>query len=670
MARFESSGDALLIRVGPEILRLEAWGDDSLRVRARMMGPILDWDWALLPKPEVAQAVSVCIREDQMQASITNGWITAEVFYDSWFRNVQIVYRNGEGRELLREAGYQGGWKLRCRHWKTLSGGCSALKVTFESDPEEKLFGMGEYQTEELNRKNCMLSLSQHNTQASVPFVISSAGYGFFWHNPAVGRAVFARNFMEWSAEVTQQMDYWITAGNTPRVLEHAFARVVGTAPMMPEFGLGFWQSRLRYWNQEQLLETAREYRRRGLPLDVIACDFFHWRHMGDFRFEEEFFPDPAAMVRELKDMGTELMVSVWPQISLRSENYVEMRDEGLLVRTVRGNPVTMQFPEDSVFLDATNPRTRAYVWEKCRKHYYDLGVRVFWLDEAEPEYGVYDFDLYQYAEGTAEEVSNIYPQRFARAFYEGQQAQGQKEIVNLIRCAWAGSQRYGALVWSGDISSTWESMRRQLCAGLSISLAGIPWWNSDIGGFEDGRPEDPAFRELLVRWFEWGTFCPVMRLHGDRLPDTPLKRQDGSSALFTGSPNEVWSFGEDAYAIMVKYLQLRESMRDYVRLLMQQAHETGDPVMRTMFYEFPEDDACWVLTDQYMFGPDMLVAPVLAPGITRRSVYLPAGAEWICMLDGRMYQGGQHVTAGCPIGTIPVFFRAGTHAELVGRNG
>ena len=261
MARFESSGDALLIRVGPEILRLEAWGDDSLRVRARMMGPILDWDWALLPKPEVAQAVSVCIREDQMQASITNGWITAEVFYDSWFRNVQIVYRNGEGREPLREAGYQGGWKLRCRHWKTLSGGCSALKVTFESDPEEKLFGMGEYQTEELNRKNCMLSLSQHNTQASVPFVISSAGYGFFWHNPAVGRAVFARNFMEWSAEVTQQMDYWITAGNTPRVLEHAFARVVGTAPMMPEFGLGFWQSRLRYWNQEQLLETAREYR-------------------------------------------------------------------------------------------------------------------------------------------------------------------------------------------------------------------------------------------------------------------------------------------------------------------------------------------------------------------------------------------------------------------------
>ncbi len=205
--------------------------------------------------------------------------------------------------------------------------------------------------------------------------------------------------------------------------------------------------------------------------------------------------------------MGIELMVSVWPQISLQSENYAEMRKTGLLVRALRGPSVTMQWPEDSTFYDATNPRARQYVWDKCKQNYYRHGIRTFWLDEAEPEYGVYDFDLYGYEAGVAEEVSNIYPQAYARGFYEGMEAEGQTNIVNLIRCAWAGSQRYGALVWSGDIDSSWEAFRKQMCAGLSISLAGIPWWTTDIGGFTGGDPTDPAFRGAA------GALVPVGRV-------------------------------------------------------------------------------------------------------------------------------------------------------------
>ena len=667
MEHFTQCGDALCWRGNGELLQIEPWGENSFRVRSRMMGDLLDWDYALLPEKPAAGAVSITISGEE--ASIQNGNIRATMDYDAWFHNVRLHFYDETGKLLLEEAHHGGGVKLFARRWKPILGGDYELAVTFAGNEGEKIFGMGQYQQEYLDFKHSIVELAHHNTQASIPFYLSNRGYGFFWHNPAVGRATFAKNYTEWTANSTKQMDYWITAGHTPAQIEEAYAKVVGTAPMMPEYGLGFWQCKLRYWNQEQLLEVAREHKRRGLPLDVIVCDFFHWPKMGDFRFEPEFFPDPKAMVKELKELGVELMVSVWPQISLKSENYEEMRQQGLLVRTERGTQVTMQWPEDSTFYDATNPRAQQYVWEKCRKNYYDYGIRIFWLDEAEPEYGVYDFDDYRYYQGPANQVSNLYPQQYAKGFYDGMEAQGQQNIVNLIRCAWAGSQRYGALVWSGDISSTWTDFRRQVCAGQNIGLAGIPWWTTDIGGFSDGHPEDEDFRELLVRWFEWGTFCPVMRLHGDREPHiNPAKRADGSKILFTGADNEVWSYGEKVYELLKPYLFFRETMREYIRSLMAEAHEKGTPVLRTMFYEFPADDTCWELTDQYFFGGDLLVAPVLEPKAVTRRVYLPQGARWTLLSDGTVYEGGQWVEVAAPLSFLPVFLRDGKHAEWIGK--
>jgi alpha-D-xyloside xylohydrolase len=201
------------------------------------------------------------------------------------------------------------------------------------------------------------------------------------------------------------------------------------------------------------------------------------------------------------------------------------------------------------------------------------------------------------------------------------------------------------------------------------MGMAGIPWWNSDIGGFHGGDPSDPEFRELLVRWFQWGAFCPVMRLHGDRRPtNIPVKRKDGSVSLFTGSPNEVWSYGEEVYEILKKYLALRELMRPYIRSLMKEAHEKGAPVIRPMFFEFPEDPRCWELKDQYMFGSDMLVAPVMEAKKTERTVYLPGGAEWVEVHSGLKYTGGTVITAAAPLELIPVFLKNGAHKELVGK--
>ena len=317
-----------------------------------------------------------------------------------------------------------------------------------------------------------------------------------------------------------------------------------------------------------------------------------------------------------------------------------------------------MEFLGSCTFADVTNPETREFFWQTAKRNYYDKGVKLFWLDEAEPEYTVYDFDNYRYWAGSNLQIGNTYPVMYAKAFFDGMRAEGKEEIVNLLRCAWAGSARYGALVWSGDIASSFQSFRNQLAAGLNMGMAGIPWWTTDIGGFHGGDPRDPAFRELFARWFAWGCFCPVMRLHGDREPhDRPPMSDHGGGMCVSGADNEVWSYGEEVYEICKKYMTLREALRPYVRAQMQRTHETGEPVMRPMFYDFPQDKTCWALETQYMFGPDYLVAPVMEAGVESREVYLPEG-KWQNIDTLEVLSGGCWIKASAPLDVIPVLKR------------
>ena len=651
MRYFEQDGTSLIWRNKGETLIISPWGENSLRVRSTLQGDVTDTRFALL-EPEACETEIVI---EDTKATIRCGKLTACADVDGWHHLAQLTFLNQRGEVLLRETHPGNALVLRSRKFEPHLGGDFALTATFEGRDGEHIYGMGQYQEEILDWKGCTLELAHRNSQASVPFYMSSLGYGFLWHNPSIGSVSFGVNRTTWHAESTKQLDYWITAGDSPAEISRAYGKATGFAPEMPEYGLGFWQCKLRYWNQEQLLEVAREYKRRGLKVDVIVCDFFHWPKMGDYRFDPEFFPDPAAMVKELNEMGIELMVSVWPQVALTSENYEEMLQQGLLVRAEYGEQIGMRFVEDCMFFDATNPRARKYVWEKCKKNYFDAGIRIFWLDEAEPEYGTYDFKNYRYHLGSNQQIGNLYPQAYARTFYEGMKEAGMDKPVNLLRCAWAGSQRYGALVWSGDIMCRWEDFRRQICAGLNMGCAGIPWWTTDIGGFHGGWTEHEDFRELLVRWFQWGCYCPVMRLHGDRQPHEIIRRKDGTQVLDSGSFNEVWSFGETAYPILVKYMNRREELRPYVRGLMEEAHQNLTPLMRAMFYEFPDDPNCVGLKDQYMFGSRYLVAPVMAPGLRSRSVYLPEGS-WKDVDTGSVYQGSQRVTVDAPLERIPVF--------------
>lgn len=651
---FEIKANTLQFSRNGETVVIYAQGQDALRVRATMNCAFDDRDWALEGAP-VGEAE---IRLEGDGAVITNGAISARVdrlgkirFYKSGVQILEEYYRCYE-----HDMPHTPSLRIVAREYKPIRGGDYECTLRFEAQ-KEKLYGMGQYQQDCLDLKGCTLELAQRNSQASVPFLLSSLGYGFLFNQPAVGRATFAKNVTEWHVESVRQLDYWITVG-TPKEILANYTALAGRAPEFPENALGLWQCKLRYRTQEEVLSVAREYHRRGIPLDVIVIDFFHWTRQGEWKFDPVYWPDPAAMVRELKSYGIRCMISVWPTVDKKSENFAEMRERGLLIRPERGSQC-FDFLGDSYLYDATNPAAQAYLWDKCRQNYFEDGIDMFWLDEAEPEYTAYDFDNYRYYLGTDLQVGNVYPVMHAKAFWDGQTAAGQKDICNLIRCVWAGSQKYGVVLWSGDIIGNFETLRDQFAAGLNVSLAGIPWWTTDIGGFFVDVTA-PGHKELLVRWFEWATFCPVLRLHGNKCPceSKPLDDRDwGGGFCHTGRDNELWSYGEDVYEILKRYVGVREQLKSYLKQVMREASENGSPVMRAMFYEFPDDPACWEADEQYMFGSSYLVAPVLYAGMTERDVYLPAG-KWKNMATGEVLAGGQKVTVAAPLEVIPVFER------------
>jgi len=661
MSVFLAENGRLVRRHGTETLWIEPWGA-GLRVRATHLPKMPDEDRALLNYSDINTGIAE-ITFDNYTASIQYGNITALINREGWvsFYNsseallIEEYYRNRD--DLSRYCVPLG---LYARELKPVIGRSDyTLTARFEAYEGEHIWGMGQYQDGMLDKKGAVLELAHRNSQASIPFYVSSRGFGFLWNNPSVGRVSFAENITEWRSECTDLLDYWIVPGDTPKEIIRKYADVTGKAPMMPEFGMGFWQCKLRYRSQEELMGVAREYKKRGLPLNVIVADFFHWTMQGDWKFDPVDWPDPDAMIRELKEMGVELMVSIWPTVDHRSENFGPMSEKGLLLGFDRGVNVNMSWMGDTVFYDATNPEAREYVWERVKESYFEKGIKIFWLDEAEPEF-VYDFDLYRYHLGPAQKVTLLYPNMYAKGFYDGMRSVGVENPLNLVRCGWAGVQRYGALIWSGDIYSNYRSFREQVAAGLSMAMSGIPWWTSDIGGFFGGEPHEPAFQELVVRWFQFGCFSPVFRLHGERFPMKPLDEEfrGGIRQFSSGQDNEVWSYGEDNYKIMRNYIILRERLRPYIRGLMREAHENGDPVIRPMIYEFPEDKKCAKLSDQYMFGPDLLVAPVFTAGAITREVYLPSGARWKCCNTGHEYDGGQVITAEAPLEVIPLFTR------------
>lgn len=661
MPTFQQAGPALEVRHRHEVLRIEPWGEDSVRVRAAQHVLRAPSSGALETQaPTLAQPM---VKIEHDRAVLVHGEVTVEVDFnvsDAYPQPLLTFRRTSSGQILLAESRVHF-WLPGARVFEGNGSGAYEIHQQFDAYPGEHIYGMGQRTHGRLNLKGLSLDLVQRNAEVNIPFILSNRGYGLLWNMPALGRVEFAENATRWTAGQAREIDYWFTAAGTPAQIMGRYADATGHAPELPQWASGFWQSKLRYLDQDELLGVAREHKRRGLPMSVIVCDYFHWSAMGDYRFDGSEWPDPRAMVEELRGMGIELMVSIWPTVSPLSENFAEYRDRGLLVAAEKGVEFHQTIMDKGMrtamplaFYDPTNPETRQYVWDLVKRNYVEHGIHVFWLDACEPELNpATPANLALFA-GPGAEVANIYPRDNARLFFEGIAAAGMDPTVLLCRSAWAGSQKYGAAVWSGDIPATWTSLQQQVRAGLNIGLSGIPWWTTDIGGFHGGNPSDPAYQELIVRWFQYGALCPLFRLHGDREPRTP------TSSSQTGGPNEVWSYGAQASEIISGLLFLRERLRPYIHEQMTRASKDGLPPMRPLFVDFPEDPRSWEIEDQFLFGPDILVAPILEAGATSRDVYLPPGRRWVDVRTDVEYAGGQTVSAPAPIESIPVYVAVG----------
>ena len=649
MISFSKESTALIARTWQTVW-IEPWGRNSFRVRCHQGCGKRDLPGALEPAPPPGSDAAVVMEGNR--ASIQNGVIRAEVDSNSF-----ITFKNSStGETLLQEL------QPRGRHFAGIAGDVCEIQARFKAWPDEKFYGLGQHRHGFLDQKGCVIPLRHRAMEISVPFMVSNRGYGFLWNNPAIGEVTLANNCTQWVARQARQIDYFVTAGSYKEIMAQ-YGAATGLPPEMPAWATGFWQSKLRYETQEELLQVAREYKKRGLPLDVIVIDYYHWTRMGDFQFDPAEWPDPSAMVKELDKMGVRVLVSVWPTINHKSKNAREMLNRSLIVKSRIGEPVHRssfdkpdRVREYMHFYDPTNPEARAYVWDKVKQGYYRHGIKMFWLDACEPQLAYDNHENMQFHEGPGAEVALLYPLRHQQTFFEGLRAEGETEIVNLCRAAWAGSQKFGALIWSGDVPSTFESLREQIPAGLNMAMSGIPWWNTDIGGFQHGDPDSPVFRELLVRWFQYAVFTPALRLHGVREPST---------SAFMGGPNELWSFGDEVYEILRDLLFMRERLKAYILEQMREASRSGLPPMRPLFVDFPDDNRCYDIADAFLFGQDILVAPVTEYQQRQRDVYLPRSATWTDPWSSKRYEGGQTVTVDAPLKVVPVFLKNDAEVPL-----
>lgn len=434
-------------------------------------------------------------------------------------------------------------------------------------------------------------------------------------------------------SEVADAIDYVFFYGPDPESAIKTYSQVTGHAPMFPKWAYGFLQSRERYSTQQQLLEAAAEYRRRGIPLDAMVQDWQYWGSHGwnAMTFDAANYPDPAGMLKTLHEQNLHFIISVWSRFDLQTPVAKALAAESLLV-------------PGTDWLDPFNPRGREVYWDFMKRGLFDLGVDGWWLDATEPDGDVL-FNKQVYS-GSGQRLRNAYPLHVNRAVYEGQRASApDKRVMNLSRSAFAGQQRYAAASWSGDIAGTWDSYRRQIPAGLSFALSGLPYWTTDIGGFF--RPSDqytnPDYQELLVRWFQYGAFNPIFRVHGYM------------------SETEIWKYGSKAEAAMIKANELRYRLMPYIYSLAAQANRQGAPILRALLLDFPQDPSVKEISDQFMFGSSLLVNPVIYPGVTSRWVYLPQGSIWIDFWTAERHSGGQWIEAAAPFERLPLFVKAGS---------
>jgi alpha-D-xyloside xylohydrolase len=513
---------------------------------------------------------------------------------------------------------------------------------------QEAIYGLGQHQAGVWNYRGDDINLSQENTDIAIPFWVSTNGYGVLWNNNSRSRwnNRFA-NYLYVSAEVAQTIDYYFIYGPEFDQVIAGYRELTGSAPMFGKWAYGFWQCKNRYKSQQELLDIASKYRELHIPMDGLVQDWFWWDRKGHHIFNTNY-PDPKAMVEQLHKMNVHLMISVWPYFEPPSPEYSYMDKQGWLLDKFKYEKMPYHHKGMAAY-DATNPEARKYYWNNINEHLFKLGIDAWWMDTVEPETEGMQENLVLHNKlwaGSGSNVANIYPLMTEEGVYKGQRAaDSSKRVFILGRSAFTGSQRNAVLVWSGDVIANWVTLQRQVPAGLNYSASGLPYWTTDIAGFVGGSPSDPAYRELFTRWFQFGTFNPILRVHGTRSnPDS----------------NELWAFGAETQKTLVYFDKLRYRLLPYTYSLAWKTTNEGYTPMRALTFDFRNDEMAQMTGDEFLYGPALLVNPVTTPGAASRNVYLPK-ATWYNFWSGEAVEGGKTISAEAPIERLPLFVRAGS---------
>eukprot|EP00658_Telonema_sp_P-2_P014873 TRINITY_DN1567_c0_g1_i21.p1 TRINITY_DN1567_c0_g1~~TRINITY_DN1567_c0_g1_i21.p1 ORF type:complete len:694 (+),score=84.24 TRINITY_DN1567_c0_g1_i21:184-2265(+) len=665
-----------------QLLRIEPWHHDALRIRAV---PLHDQRFVLrddLVSAFVHRSNATCTPVALSPGlNVTNGNLCVSLS-DA---GLLAFSRVSDGKHLLTEKTVR--MMTITNSSPPMSAPFLALALHFEAVDGERIYGLGQHKTGQLDNKGVRLNLAPANTEILIPVAHSSLGHAFLFNLPSFGTVEYNDTGTFWYAQSVLQADFWVgTTGigdtRSPWAqLQGSYADATGHAPVYPEWASGFWQCKNRYHNQSQILDVTNGYVSRGYPLSLMIIDYFSWNPLplGDEALPPSCWPDPKAMVDQLKTLGVELMISPYfHSVTSASKNYPTALAHGFIVQNSSGQPALGAFAGAYLY-DLFQPAARQYAFGKVKEGYMDpYGLHHWWLDCDEPCGSHMDKMVYNNGSWPASLVGAAYPHMLDKMVWEGMAQPGmryEKDTVMLGRSAWAGSQRYGGAVWSGDTTSDFENLNQQFRAGLNMAMSGIPYWTTDIGGYGGGNIDSSDFRQLIVRWFQWGAFCPLFRNHGRRSGGP--SQEGGTQCGDTGGSNEIWNFGSSSEAAIARVMKLREQLRPYVLEQYQLASTEGIPVIRPLFFDFWEDSGAQMIDDQLMFGPTYLVAPQLLANATERLVYLPqlpSNEAWQNIFTGvktNTTHGGANLTEPTPLqgegfSSFPLYMRVVTSRSVL----
>lgn len=692
---FERTSFGCKARIDSTYIEIAFYSPETVRIMKYPVGdPVQKQSLAVIKQPEEA---AIKITEGDDEIVLSNRVLTVSLNKSSG----KLLFRNADGTLLLSEK-EQGKFNV----FDDAGTKTYSVSQTFILEKEEPIYGLGILQNGKMSQRNQEVRMVQNNTWDFVPFFQSIKGYGIYWDNYSPTNFNDKPDGTTFFSEVGECIDYYFMYGGDADGVVASMRSLTGQVPMFPLWTYGYWQSKERYKSQEEIVGVVKKYRELGVPIDGIIQDWQYWGNNYQWNamdFISPDFPDARKMVKDIHGLNARLAVSIWSSFGPMTKPYRELDKKGMLFNfktwPESGRevwPPDTTYPSGVRVYDAYNPEARDIYWKYLKKGVFDLGVDAWWMDSTEPDHlsqRPEDMDTKTFL-GSFRKVRNAYPLMTVGGVSKNQRAvTSDKRVFILTRSAFAGQQRYGASVWSGDVGSSWESLRNQIPAGLNFTLTGNPNFNSDIGGFfagaynktwNDGSgSKNPMFQELYVRWLQYAAFTPMMRSHG------------------TDVPREIYQFGkkgEPIYDAIEKFIHLRYRLLPYIYSTSWEVTNAQSSFLRALVMDFPQDKNVWDINNEYMFGKSILVAPIVEAQYTPEknvetneqdgwnkavqngddvvsttdftqkkssNVYLPAGAAWYDFWTKQKHAGGQHIDVQTSIDMIPLYIKAGSIVPL-----